>query len=188
MLVAVAEDWKKQRVLQIDFELNVIPQFVPLNGLHADIILYLTYASVQYKRSAGVGKTIDTGGMLHHPGASLSECLIHSRVGDHTCWHAAILHPAGSATMATQGQVSHSTCELRSIQRDSSCVWAVELVVHARGNFCDSHQTLSRGRSTDTYSIDLSGSVTVRASNAFNLSHLCSLRFFPRRRYKTKVA
>ena len=34
----------------------------------------------------------------------------------------------------------------------------------------------------------ISGSVTVRASNTFNLSHLCSLRFFPRRRYKAKVA
>ena len=26
-----------------------------------------------------------TSGMLHHPEASLSECLIHPHVGDHTC-------------------------------------------------------------------------------------------------------
>ena len=32
-----------------------------------------------------------TSGMLHHPGASLSECLIHPHVGDHTRWHAAFI-------------------------------------------------------------------------------------------------
>jgi len=37
----------------------------------------------------------------------------------------------GSATMATQGQVPHSNCELRSIQRDP-IVWVVKLGVHAR--------------------------------------------------------
>ena len=58
-----------------------------------------------------------TSGMLHHHGVSLSKCLIKSnpRVGDHTCFY-----PAESATMATQGRVPHSHCELRSIQRGSS--------------------------------------------------------------------
>jgi len=32
------------------------------------------------------------------------------------------IHPTGSATVATQAQASHSNCELRSIQGDSTCV------------------------------------------------------------------
>ena len=76
---------------------------------------------------------IITSGMLHHPGVSLSECLQSTCKWPHMGgWHAAILisGPVGSATMARQGQVPHSNCELHSIQRVSSCVWVVKLVVH----------------------------------------------------------
>ena len=72
--------------------------------------------------------TLWTSGMLHHPGASLNECKSNPSVGRHTCWHTAI-YPAGSATMAIQARASHSNCELHNVERVSSCIWVVELVV-----------------------------------------------------------
>ena len=94
--------------------------------------------------------------MLHHPRASPSKYLIKSKfqnscVGDHTCWKATI-HPAGSATMATQAwaiNASHSNHQLRSMQGNSSRVWVVELVVYV-WCFCDSQLALSRGHPTHT--------------------------------------
>ena len=71
---------EKYEVLQFDVCCKAIDQNSDCGCDRCAILCLdslLTYASVQYKRGAGVGKTIDTSGMLHHPGASLSECLIH---------------------------------------------------------------------------------------------------------------
>ena len=79
-------------------------------------------------------------------GEPISECLI--RVGDNTCWHAAI-YPVGSATMATRTSFTLKMWAIRSIYR-GLCMngRAGSLCTALTWNFCDSHPALSRGHPT----------------------------------------
>ena len=73
---------------------------------------------------------------------------------------------------------------------DFSCVWAVELVVHAQ---CLLETSVTRSRPCHTairltFTPQTYLEVTVHAANTFNLSHIRSPWFLPRWRYSAKVA